>query len=155
VTGWFAEFGALASAEREGVQYTAGPMRFAGATYDPTSHYRAAAVFDFFEEQGLDPELLREVSRHQRRVLTEGIDALDLDPAVLDRDRSAAPEVYAGFVALRSPVAGELLQLLEERGVATDRRGDVLRLGPAPYLSDRQLERAVAALGESVRALRG
>ena len=33
-----------------------GGVRFAGATYDPTSHYRAARVFDFFEEQGLDPE---------------------------------------------------------------------------------------------------
>jgi kynureninase len=35
----------------------------------------------------------------------------------------------------------------------TDSRGEVLRLGPAPYLSDAQLEAGVAALGEVVREL--
>ena len=34
----------------------------------------------------------------------------------------------------------------------TDYRGDLLRLGPAPYLSDDQLRAAVAALGGVVRA---
>jgi hypothetical protein len=34
----------------------------------------------------------------------------------------------------------------------TDCRGDVLRFGPAPYLSDRQLRDAMSALGEVVRA---
>jgi kynureninase len=33
----------------------------------------------------------------------------------------------------------------------TDARGEVLRLGPAPYLSDQQLRDAVALLGEVVR----
>jgi kynureninase len=33
----------------------------------------------------------------------------------------------------------------------TDARGDVLRLGPAPYLSDAQLLEAVGLLGEVVR----
>ena len=38
-------------------------------------------------------------------------------------------------------------------GVATDYRDDLLRLGPAPYLSDRQLDDAIAALGEAARQL--
>jgi hypothetical protein len=33
----------------------------------------------------------------------------------------------------------------------TDARGDVLRLGPAPYLSDAQLRDAIGVLGEVVR----
>jgi kynureninase len=37
--------------------------------------------------------------------------------------------------------------------VHADARGDVLRLGPAPYLSDDQLRQAVALLADSVRAL--
>ena len=68
VTGWFAEFEAVGTdtgAER--VPYPDGPGRFAGSTYDPTSHYRAAEVFDYFEERGLTPSLLREVSRHGAR----------------------------------------------------------------------------------------
>jgi kynureninase len=32
--------------------------------------------------------------------------------------------------------------------VLADSRGDVLRLGPAPYLADSQLEEAMARLGE-------
>jgi hypothetical protein len=41
------------------------------------------------------------------------------------------------------------------RGVRTDHRADVLRPGPAPYLSDAQLLEAVGILGECVRAAGG
>jgi kynureninase len=37
--------------------------------------------------------------------------------------------------------------------VHTDYRGDLLRLGPAPYLADDQLTEAVARLGEALRTL--
>ena len=61
ITGWFAEFEELHAAHEPGATpYPRGGMRFAGSTYDPTSHYRAARVFDFFDEQGLTPERLRE-----------------------------------------------------------------------------------------------
>ena len=47
-----AEFAALEETSREGaVAYGRGAARFAGATYDPVSHYRAAAVFAFAEHQ--------------------------------------------------------------------------------------------------------
>jgi kynureninase len=39
---------------------------------------------------------------------------------------------------------------VRDRGVLADARGEVLRLGPAPYLSDRQLLDAIAILGEAV-----
>ena len=153
VTGWFAEFDALTAGEREAaVPYGPGSARFAGSTYDPTSHYRAAEVFDFFEERGLDPELLREVSHHQVGLLARRFDELDLPPEVIDRDRTVPLAKLGGFLALRSPMAGEISLALAARGVATDFRGDVLRLGPAPYLSDAQLETAVGVLGEVVRA---
>lgn len=153
VTGWFSEFTALADAQRpDRVVYGQGADRFAGATYDPTSHYRAAAVFDFFRDQGLLPESLREVSQHQIRLLTTAFDDLDLDPAVVARDRGTDVKELGGFLALRSPIAGDLVRRLRARGMLTDARGDVLRLGPAPYLSDRQLKDAVALLGEAVRA---
>jgi kynureninase len=152
VTGWFSEFTALGEGQRRGrVAYGAGGDRFAGATYDPTSHYRAAAVFDFFREQGLTPALLREVSQHQIGLLASAFDALDLDPAVVSRDRGAPLSEVAGFLALRSPVATSLARQLRRRGVWTDARGEVLRLGPAPYLCDRQLQDAIALLGEVVR----
>ncbi len=152
VTGWFSEFTALADREREErVAYGQGGDRFAGATYDPTSHYRAVAVFDFFRERGLTPVLLREVSQHQIGLLASTFDALDLDPAVLSRDRASPLAEVGGFLALRSPVAASLARSLHARGVWTDARGEILRLGPAPYLSDRQLRDAMGLLGEVVR----
>jgi kynureninase len=153
-TGWFAEFGELTAEKVPGeVRYSSGNDRFAGATYDPTAHYRGAEVFAFFAEQGLTPELLREVSQHQIDLLRRSFDALDLDPALVDRDRVVPLESLGGFLALTSPRAGDLHRALKERGVFTDFRGDVLRLGPAPYLSDSQLERGIELLGEAARAL--
>ena len=151
VTGWFSEFSALTDGRRDGVPYGAGPDRFAGSTYDPTSQYRAASVFDFFRREGLTPALLRAVSQHQVGRLCERFDALDLDPAVVSRDRDVPLEQLAGFLALRAPRAGELSRALHARGVFTDVRGDVLRLGPAPYLSDAQLDAAMALVGEVAR----
>ena len=85
--------------------------------------------------------------RHQVAVLAEAVDALDLPPAVLTRDRAVPAGGVAGFLALESPAAGDLQAALAARGVATDSRGRFLRLGPAPYLSDAQLREAVARLG--------
>ncbi len=151
-TGWFSEFAALAEEKEAGrTFYGEGAARFAGSTYDPTSHYRAEAVLDFFAEQELTQERLRERSQHQVGLLIDEFDLLDLDPAVVDRDRSVPLEGVAGFLALRSPTADELFAALAARGVRTDYRGNVIRFGPAPYLTDDQLREAMAALGEVAR----
>jgi kynureninase len=151
LTGWFAEFGNLTARPGGTVPFDEGPARWAGSTYDPTSHYRAERVFDFFAAHGLTPEFLRTVSRHQVDRLAAGFDALDLDPAVIDRDRSVAGEGLGGFLTLDTPRAAAIAHALQARGVSTDVRGTWLRLGPAPYLSDDQLDAALAVLGEVVR----
>jgi kynureninase len=156
VTGWFAEFDALADQHGDGrVPYARdGAARFAGATYDPTSHFRAARVIRFFAEQGLTAELLRASYQHQLEVLASGFDALGLPDRVIARPTRGAPLTdYGGFLALRTPHAEELKQALHDRGVLCDSRGRWLRLGPAPYACDAQLETAVGLLGEAVRAL--
>ena len=152
VTGWFAEFGDVHEPPQGGVAYGDGPERFAGSTYDPTSHYRAAAVLDFFDSQQMTPGWLRAVSLAQVGLLADAFDDLGADPAVVSRALTGPAEQRAGFLALRSPRAGELRAALRERGVRTDHRGDVLRLGPAPYLRDDQLIAAVDALGACLRA---
>ncbi len=159
LTGWFAEFGSLARVSADGgvgyggVGYGAGHLRFAGSTYDPVSHYRAAAVFEFFREQGLGAARLRETSLAKIRRLAAAVDALDADPGLLTRDRSVPAERRGGFLALETPCAGEVCCKLRGRRVYADYRGRVLRLGPAPYVTGEQLDEAVAVLGEVVRGL--
>ena len=151
LTGWFASFDTLEH-PGGGVAYDAGAAAFAGATYDPTSHYRAAAVFAFHEEQGLTPDRLRQISRGQVSLLRNEFEALDVARSLahvepLPEDRRA------GFLAIRAPAARRLAQLLRERGVHADARGETLRLGPAPYLRDDQLRDAIQALREALRDL--
>lgn len=172
VTGWFAEFAELAESPetvetvesagpagsrrtRDGrrVQYGEGAARFAGSTFDPTSVYRASAVLDFFLEHGLTPRFLREVSQHQVGLLVDTFTGLDLDPAVVRLHSEMPLEQRGGFLALEAQRAGELRAALLERGVRTDHRGTVLRFGPAPYLSDRQITDAIGILGEVAAAV--
>jgi kynureninase len=153
LTGWFAEFAALEEVGSHGVTYGAGARAFAGATYDPTSHYRAAAVFEFHAEQGLTPDRLRAINRQQVALLKSGIEALDLDTQVaciepMPEDRRG------GFLAIRSPQATTLSKALRAHGALTDARGQVLRLGPAPYLADEQLRHACDALGAVARTVK-
>jgi selenocysteine lyase/cysteine desulfurase len=149
ITGWYAEFGELAARRDPGeVGYAAGEMRFAGATYDPTSNYRAARVFDFFTEHGLTAERLREISLRQTTLLANDFDALDVPEAIATRDRSRPRTAFGAFLTIETPHAPRLQERLARRGVATDSRGTHLRFGPAPYLRDDQLHAAMAALGE-------
>jgi kynureninase len=149
LTGWFAEFESIEDTGRERATFAKGAAAFAGATYDPTSHYRAAAVFDFHQQQGLDPEELRRISQRQVGILISQFEQLDL-PASVAHVEPMPLDQRGGFVAIRTPQARELARGLRERDVFVDARGEVMRMGPAPYLRDDQLTDAVAALGEVI-----
>jgi hypothetical protein len=69
------------------------------------------------------------------------------DDAAPGIDAGANPLVALDDAALRSTRAAQLERALVGRGVLTDTRGEWLRLGPAPCLSDAQLEEAVGVLG--------
>jgi kynureninase len=154
LTGWYAEFGALAYGDRNRVMYPDGAAAFAGATYDPTSHYRAAAVFDFHALQGLTAERLRAVSVSQVSLLERAFDALDVDPFIAQVERVSA-EQRGGFLAIRTRRAPALVRALRQASVFADARGNILRLGPAPYVSDEQLRTAIDVLGDVIGAERG
>jgi kynureninase len=156
ITGWFAEFEARADPKEPGrVAYAPGAAAWAGGTFDPTAHYRAAAVFDFFERQALTPELLREVSRHQVGLLARLCGEGGLAKRVaLPRDpHGPGMAELGGFLALRTERAGALSDALREAGVWTDARADIIRLGPAPYLSDDQLVEAVGRIEQVAAAM--
>ena len=143
-TGWFAGYAELANRRTDGpVGYAVdGATRFAGSTFDPASTLRARAVARFFDTRGLSVEALRTISLAQTSRLIRAVQDLPgvtLATPTADADRG-------GFVSLRTPDALALSTAIREDGVYTDARGDMLRLGPAPYLLDAELDEAVALL---------
>lgn len=146
LTGWFAGFASLADRRTEGaVAYERdGAWRFAGSTFDPSSFFRARAVARFFDEQGLTVERLRANSLAQTSLIIErarGMKGVEL----------ATPSEGAlrgGFVSLRTARAGELVKALRAEGVYSDSRGEMLRLGAAPYVTDDEIETAMEILAK-------
>jgi kynureninase len=152
ITGWYSEFTALSSKKKAGeILYGQKGDLFAGATYDPTSNYRAARVFQFFNEMNLYPDFLREVSQHQIGLLIDEFDKLELDPKIIKRDTTVSLENIAGFLVLYSDSAGKISEKLKEKNVWTDFRGNVLRFGSAPYISDDQIKEAMRILDKVVK----
>jgi selenocysteine lyase/cysteine desulfurase len=148
-TGWFADFGALEGARSHEVGYGPGGQRFSGATFDASGVYRADAALAHFDRFGLDVSALRALSTAHTGRLLELLDRR----GVLAKTRlmsSTDPARRAGFVALHTPHADALVRALRARGVFTDARADVLRLGPAPYSTESELERGVEHLAEAL-----
>jgi len=61
-----------------------------------------------------------------------------------------AAEARGGFVAYRVANASRVVAGLRDEGVFVDARDDVLRLGPAPYLTDDELDRGAALVSAVV-----
>ncbi|WP_434047406.1 MULTISPECIES: aminotransferase class V-fold PLP-dependent enzyme [Sorangium] len=145
-TGWFADFGALAGSGG-GVAYAPGGARFAGSTFDPAALYRAAAALEHWDRFGLTVPRLRAISLRQTGRILGLLDAAGRAGDVISpRD----PERRGGFVAVRAERAGDIVERLRARRVLVDARRDVLRIGPAPYLTDAEIDEGVAALLEEL-----
>lgn len=148
-TGWFADFAALSAERSYEVAYGPGGARFTGATFDASAIYRADAVLAHWERFGLTVARLRAISLRQTRRILALLDAHGLADAVVSaRD----DERRGGFVTVRHADAGAVVARLRERSVFTDARRALLRLGPAPYLTDAEIDRGTLAAIEELRA---
>jgi selenocysteine lyase/cysteine desulfurase len=141
-TGWFADFAALSAPRAFTVAYGPGGARFTGATFDASAIYRADAVLAHWDRFGLTVPRLRAISLRQTRRILAILDAHGLAESVAserDDDRRG------GFVAVRHADAGAVVGRLRAASVFADSRRDVLRLGPAPYLTDAEIDRGTLA----------
>jgi len=89
------------------------------------------------------------ISVRQVGLLAGEFEALDTDPAIA-RVEEVPAERRGGFLAIRTPRASDLARALRQASVFADSRGDILRLGPAPYVSDDQLRAAIATLSRLI-----
>ncbi len=154
ITGWFASFSSLDQPRTgEPVTYDDGNQRFASGTYDPASQFRAAKVVHFFQDQGLTPTVLRQQYLQQVGLLKELFLEQQFDPDIITLRHQRPLEENGGFLALRSSFARTIRAQLMEKGIFTDARGDILRLGPAPYTTSEQIKTAMSKLGDVVENL--
>lgn len=154
VTGWFASFSSLEHPRtNEPVQYDKSDQRFASATYDPSSQFRAAKVVEFFQEQGLTPFVLRKQYESQVGLLRSLFVEKDFDSNLIRLTHNEPISRNGGFLSLTSPKAREIRADLLSRGIFTDARNEILRLGPAPYITEGQIEAIIEELSKSVNEL--
>lgn len=154
ITGWFAAFSSLDEPRtNDAVKYDDGNQRFASGTYDPASQFRAAKVVEFFRDQGLTSSVLRQQYLNQVGLLKNLFLEQDFDSEIITLRHNRPLEENGGFLALQSPFARTIQAKLREDGVFTDARGDVLRLGPAPYITSSQIKQAIQKLAEIVTQL--
>lgn len=151
VTGWFSAFSTLKQPRSSVVQYDSGAWRFYGATFDGTSAFRGAAVTKFFAQEGLTPKLLQKMYAEHVAHMKYTFLKLDLDPGIIRLAHNYPLVNNGGFLALRSPYAIKLFELLKAEGVLTDCRGEILRFGSAPYMTSRQIDQAFDILGNIVK----
>lgn len=146
-TGWFADFAGLDGSQTE-IAYGPRGERFLGATFDPTPFYRGRAVLRWMDEQHLTPHALYEAATDATARLIELYDALDLEARGLKLRTPREAERRGGFASFEHLDARGLRSALRARGVWTDARQPLLRLGPAPYTTDAELRRAMEVLAE-------
>jgi selenocysteine lyase/cysteine desulfurase len=154
ITGWFASFSTLDKPRSDApTHYDEGDQRFATGTYDSSSQFRAARVATFFEEQGLTPQVLRDQYLAQVSLLRELFLSKNYDPELIRLTHNEKPEMNGGFLSLTSPKARELRADLLEKEVFTDARDSIIRFGPAPYITEQEIEKAMDELSRSLHSL--
>lgn len=155
ITGWFASFSTLEKTRDNSLtHYDHSDQRFASGTYDPSSQYRAAKVVEFFKEQGLTKEVLRDQYVQKVELLRKYFQEKDFDPSVirLTHEKSIT-ENNGGFLSLTSPKAREIRAALIEREIFTDARDQILRFGPAPYTTTSQIQDVMDQLANIVKGV--
>jgi kynureninase len=154
ITGWFSAFQQLDNPRTDGpVSFDDNDQKFATATYDPISQYRAAAVTDFFQEQELSPEILQNQYRSQVQYLRDLFDEKNYEGSKIEHANTRAIEETGGFMALRSQNARDIRAHLLKKDVFTDARDDIIRLGPAPYTTSHQCQMVINELFDTIKSL--
>lgn len=154
ITGWFSAFEQLDHPrDNEPVKFDLGNQKFATATYDPISQFRAAAVTQFFRKMGLTPEVLKNQYRSQLRFLRKLFDDRNENGSGISHANTRPIEESGGFMALRSEHARALRAELLKEGIFTDARNDIIRIGPGPYTTSKQCEAVIQALFEKLKTI--
>lgn len=143
ITGWFAEFEALASKQGE-ITYPTHGGRYLGSTMDFSPLYRALSVYQLLDSQKISVSTIhRHVQNLQKRFLQilDEFNSIELNRNMLIHDGMEKQGNFLAFQFADSEKCQAFEQKLREIGILTDSRGNVLRFGFSLYQEVEDLER--------------
>ena len=141
-TGWFAKEAPFAYERPDPPRFAAGGDAWLESTPSVLAPVQALAGLEITLALGV--ERLREYNLRQKRRLAELLAAQGIQA-------EGAGEDFGAFLTVRHPEAPRLAEALERRGVATDARGDRLRLCPDILNPEAELEEAASRIAAAIR----
>lgn len=135
-TGWFANMGALETAQGNSVSYAADGFRFWGATFDPGGLYRMRAVMDMLARENIS---VTDIHAHVMELQDDFVEHLGTKPGRLLTPMNTTRRGH--FLTFETPDAAALCDALAHDGILTDYRATRLRFGFAIYHDRSDTER--------------
>jgi len=156
ITGWLADFESLEKKEYPyPVLYGTGASRFLGATRDISGICRQVAVLEFMEEEGMSVDLIEQNTHYQLEYLQGLFDDFALAEQGLTLISSRKRSERGPFLAVgldSKERAHQIAELLHrDHDIWVDYRGNILRIGPAPYTTKTELDYAMNSLKKVVK----
>ena len=145
-TGWFAEMDQLANKDPNIVSYSSDGMRFAGATMDFTALYRLNSWLNLLEEEKISVKEISSYVKKLQKLFIDSIKETELAQYILS-DLSCS----GNFLAFSLPSVektGEVVKYLQDNGIYTDSRKNVLRFGITMYLSEDDIIKCANIIGK-------
>lgn len=149
-TGWFAGFGALASARGNDVPFGDDASRFAGATADISGLYRMRAVLGWIQERGIS---VADIHTHAHKLQKQFIDGMQNHPLIKPQDLLVpiSDNRRGNFLTFKTVQAGDICAQMKQHQIIGDYRGDALRFGFGPYHDAADIETLTKGLHQHVR----
>ncbi|SDJ54127.1 Selenocysteine lyase/Cysteine desulfurase [Microbulbifer yueqingensis] len=135
-TGWFADLEELEN-RADQVSFADNWLRFAGSTMDYSTLYKALAILELYEQEGVTVEGIHEYVQQSQQRFLASMDAAG--HPLLNRDNLIHHDLDNGhghfftFDCTTAQKSEDLQAELHSRGVLCDRRQQLLRLGFAIY----------------------
>lgn len=142
-TGWFAKEAPFAYQRPEPPRFAAGGDAWLESTPSVLAPVQALAGLEITLALGV--ERLREYNLRQKRRLAELLAAQGVEA-------EGAGDAFGAFLTVRHPAAPRLAEALARWGVATDARGERLRLCPDILNPDAELEEGARRIAGAIRA---
>jgi selenocysteine lyase/cysteine desulfurase len=151
ITGWFADFDSLKEKEYPyPVRYGNAGERFLGATRDISGLFRQTAVFKFMNRMGMSVDCLEENNLLQTAYLISLFDNYGIAESDVSLISSRNDKERGPFLTLDIGTSEKAYdvhkKLWNEYKILTDTRGKGLRIGPAPYTTEQEMNFAMEML---------